>query len=218
MSLHLRPVGPLPAAVYWRRRAVLAAGLLLLLVLLSRCTGSGGPEQLAQAGPSPAVTGSAPTTAATETPQLPSPSVSPAPGATPAPTPTAAPPCPDAALSVQAVPERRRYARSARPVLRLAVRNAGQVACTRPLGRGSVELTVFSGPDRIWSSDDCAPGGPAGPQTLRPQQLEVITLTWAARRSRPGCRGAAEAIEPGTYRVIGRVGGLRTSGSSFVVV
>ncbi|MGC1213053.1 MAG: hypothetical protein WA890_17525, partial [Micromonospora sp.] len=35
-------VGPLPPAVYWRRRAVvLGAGLLFLIVLLYSCSGSG---------------------------------------------------------------------------------------------------------------------------------------------------------------------------------
>ena len=34
-------VGPLPPAVYWRRRAVvLGAGLLFLIVLLYSCTGT----------------------------------------------------------------------------------------------------------------------------------------------------------------------------------
>ena len=37
--MHLSPVGPLPAPVYWRRRAVLLLGLLVLLFLLSRCAG-----------------------------------------------------------------------------------------------------------------------------------------------------------------------------------
>ena len=96
-------------------------------------------------------------------------------------------------------------------MLRLAVRNAGTAPCVRPLGQGAVELTVLSGRDRIWSSDDCAPGGPAGPVVLRPQELRVITVTWSARRSRPGCPAGAEAIEPGTYRVVGRVGALTTT-------
>ena len=42
-------------------------------------------------------------------------------------------------------------------------------------------------------------------------------MTWAGRRSRPGCPGGGEAIEPGTYRVVGRVGTLRSAGSGFLV-
>ncbi|MCW2701984.1 MAG: hypothetical protein JWQ45_3519, partial [Blastococcus sp.] len=35
------------------------------------------------------------------------------------------------------------------------------------------------------------------------------------RRSRPGCAGSAEAAVAGTYRVLGRVGALRTGPTSF---
>ncbi len=50
MPLHLRPVGPLPASVYWRRRAVAVAVVVLLLALLTRCGGEDTPgeEPLAQ--------------------------------------------------------------------------------------------------------------------------------------------------------------------------
>ena len=200
MSLHLRPVGPLPAAVYWRRRAGLLAVLVLLLVLLTRCGGD-DPEQLSQAAPSPSA-------APADPPAAPAPAP---------PTPAVVGPCPDTALRVSSTPGRAAYPLGARPVLRLAVRNAGPVPCVRDLGQGAVELLIFSGQDRIWSSDDCAPGGPPGPVTLQPQQLEVITLTWSARRSRPRCGGDKEAIEAGTYRVVGRVGEVLTLGTTFLV-
>lgn len=202
MPLHLmRPVGPLPPAVYWRRRAGVVALVVLLLVLLSRCGGD-EPEQLAQ---QPAPSG-APTTSA--------PAVTPLPTTT---TPPAVVPCADQVLRVSATPGRARYPRGVRPVLRLAVRNGGTVPCTRPLGGAAVELVVLSGRDRIWSSDDCQRGGSQGPVVLRPQELRVITLAWDARRSRPGCTGTREPIEAGTYRVVGRVGTLRTAGTSFLV-
>ncbi|MCW2608020.1 MAG: hypothetical protein JWO60_2713, partial [Frankiales bacterium] len=118
---------------------------------------------------------------------------------------------------VEATPARTRYSAGGRPVLRLAVRNSGRTPCTRPLGSAAVELLVYSGADRIWSSDDCSPGGRPGPVVLQPQELQVITLTWGGRRSRPGCPDGAEQIEPGTYRVLGRVGTLRTEGTSFLV-
>ncbi|MCU1692690.1 MAG: hypothetical protein JWM64_1781 [Frankiales bacterium] len=203
MALHVRPVGPLPQTVYWRRRAVVVACVVLLLVLLSRCGGD-DPASEALAQPSPSASAAAP---------VPVPAGSPVPTASP----SAPGPCADDVLRVTATPDRTRYGASPRPVLRLAVRNGGTVPCTRALGRGAVELLVFSGSDRIWSSDDCAEGGPADPVVLQPQQLEVTTLTWGGRRSRPGCPDGAEKAEPGTYRVVGRVGQLRTDGSPFVV-
>ncbi|MFY1704717.1 MULTISPECIES: hypothetical protein [Micromonospora] len=50
-------VGPLPSAVYWRRRAVvLGAGLLLLIVLLYSCDRSDNTAGTPEGGPSPAPT------------------------------------------------------------------------------------------------------------------------------------------------------------------
>ncbi|MFG1652841.1 hypothetical protein ACGFIE_23205 [Micromonospora sp. NPDC049275] len=50
-------VGPLPPAVYWRRRAVvLGAGLLFLIVLLYSCTGSGRSGGRPNAGATPTST------------------------------------------------------------------------------------------------------------------------------------------------------------------
>lgn len=205
MPLHLRPVGPLPPAVYWRRRAGAVAVVVLLLVLLTRCGGD-EPEQLAQEAPAAPVPSASPSTAP--------------PTPLPTPLPSTPPPvadCTDAVLRVSATPGRARYPVGTRPVLRLAVRNGGTVPCSRPLGSAAVELLVLSGRDRIWSSDDCQDGGQPGPVVLRPQELRVITLAWDARRSRPGCAGERAVIEPGTYRVLGRVGTLRTAGAGFLV-
>lgn len=43
VAVHLRPVGPLPPAVYWRRRVVLLAAVVLVLLLLRSCA-AGDPE------------------------------------------------------------------------------------------------------------------------------------------------------------------------------
>src|SRR3546814_1770186 len=56
----------------------------------------------------------------------------------------------------------------------------------------AVELVVFSGRDRIWSSDDCAPGGPKDVTTLAPGKPVSQRVTWNGRRSRPGCERSEE--------------------------
>jgi hypothetical protein len=73
------------------------------------------------------------------------------------------------------------------------VTNTGTGPCTRDLGQAAVELLVFSGKDRIWSSDDCAPGGKKDVTTLEPGKPAVQRVTWngaarcpAARATRTG--------------------------------
>lgn len=204
MALHWRPVGPEPAPTYWQRRAFLAvAVLLLLLLLLFLLTSSGGgQERVATSGASPSPNASSSA----------GPSGSPQPSASPGST-----PCDPPALTATATTERNDYPVGGRPVLVLTVTNTGTTPCTRDLGQGAVELMVVSGSDRIWSSDDCAPGGPVKSVVLAPQEESVTRLTWAGRRSQPGCAGDKAATQAGTYRVNARLGDLRVEGSAFVL-
>lgn len=202
MALHWWPVGREPAETYWQRRAMLVGGLVLALILLAvLVTGGDDPDRLAAGGPSP------------------SPQVSSTP--TPTPTPTlsvsAAPAtaCPPVALQVLAGADKDGYPVGGRPVLELRVTNTGTSSCTVDLGQAAVELLVYSGTDRIWSSDDCAPGGAAKVTTLEPGRPTSSLLTWAGRRSLPGCEGPKAQAQPGTYRVTGRVGQLQVEGDSF---
>lgn len=205
MALHWRPVGPEPAPTYWQRRAVLAVAVLLVLLFLRAVLTGSDPaatDTVASASPSPAASPTA----------LPSATVSP--GATPSPS-AAGTACSPAALTVTVKAERADYPVGGRPVLVLSVTNTGVLPCTRDLGQGAVELLVVSGSDRIWSSDDCAPGGPAKPVVLAPQEDSVTRLTWAGTRSRPGCEGSKDRAQAGTYRVNARVGDLQVEGGSF---
>lgn len=197
MDLHWQPVGPLPAQTYWRRRVVVLLALVavLLVAALPLLTGGDEPDRLA-------------TDAA--------PSASPDPS--PSPTPSAVPePCPDGALEVVADSDAESYRVGARAALTLTVRNTGAVACRRELGQGAVELVVTSGEDRIWSSDDCAPGGPPGEILLEPDAVETARASWQTVRSAPGCPADQPQVQPGTYRVTARVGELRVPGAVFTV-
>lgn len=208
MALHWRPVGPEPASTYWQRRAVVATGLVLLLALGSSLLtgGSDAPDELAQMPrPTPSATGATPSASAV-----------PSSSATPSASPSAAVAiCQPEALRIEALTDSDSYAVGASPRLTLRVTNTGTSPCTRDLGQAAVELVVFSGRDRIWSSDDCAPGGPNDVTTLEPGKAVSQRVTWNGRRSRPGCEGDKEQAEPGTYRVQGRVGQLREQGAVF---
>ena len=204
MALHWRPVGPEPASTYWQRRAVVATGAVLVLALLTTLLtgGSDEPDRLAGV-PVPTAT-SAATAGASASPQ---------PGPTPTPAATAI--CQPQALKVEALADKESYAVGSTPRLSLRVTNTGATPCTRDLGQAAVELLVFSGKDRIWSSDDCAPGGAKNVVTLPPGKPQVQRVTWNGRRSRPGCAGDKESALAGTYRVLGRVGQLRVEGQVF---
>jgi hypothetical protein len=145
----------------------------------------------------------------------PSASAQPSP-AQPSPTSEAVAACAPEALEVAATAGEKSYRVGADPRLTLRVTNTGDAPCTADLGQANVELLVHSGRDRIWSSDDCAPGGEAGPRTLQPGKAETQRVTWDGRRSRPGCTGGKERAQPGTYRVTGRVGERTTQGDVFV--
>jgi hypothetical protein len=108
------------------------------------------------------------------------------------------------------------YKSGAAPRFTLTVRNIGSVACRRELGPGAVELRVFSGEDRIWSSDDCNESKEQGVQTLPAGAARATTVQWGGKRTRPGCE-TGDTAQPGTYRVSARVGDLVRQGSVFQV-
>jgi len=106
------------------------------------------------------------------------------------------------------------YPGGAAPRFTLTVRNTGRAACRRALGPGAVELRVFSGEDRIWSSDDCNESRAQGVLTLPPGQARAMTVQWSGKRTKPGC-ATGDTAQPGTYRVSARVGDLVQQGSVF---
>ena len=213
MALHWRPVGPEPAQTYWLRRAVLAAAVLLVLVLLLQLLPGGDDDDRLAQSPAdvPASATPGPTPSASTDPSA-DPSATPDPSAS-----ASAAPCGDDVLSVEAVATDESYAVGEQPRLELRITNTGTTPCSRDLGQAEVELQVVSGDDRIWSSDDCAPGGEADVTVLQPGEAETSTVTWPGTRSLPGCQGDDEPADAGTYRVNGRVGELREDGGSFVL-
>lgn len=199
----LQPVGPLPASTYWRRRLLLAVvTVVALLLVLRACTADDGGGTLAAApSPTPSPSPSA----------LPSPAVA---GPSVAPSPAAPPACGDAVLQVTVVADATEYTKGAAPRFTLTVTNVGPRACRRALGAGAVELRVFSGEDRIWSSDDCSKSTGQGILALEPKEARALTVQWPGKRTKPGCK-TGEVAQPGTYRVSARVGDIVRQGSVF---
>ncbi|WP_446211693.1 hypothetical protein [Micromonospora sp. IBSANI012] len=225
-------VGPLPSAVYWRRRAVvLGAGLLFLIVLLYSCNQSGDTATTPRArstptsqGVDPAPTGPAPASgsaAPTATSDAPDSGGGPAgdPGTTT--TPPAAPPvvpagpavvddgtCTDAELRVtsQALPSEVR--RGALVDLTLRVKNTAQRTCSRDVGADLQELYIKRGAEKVWSSDTCGTGKGSDVQSFTPGFERSYQLTWNGKDVSRCAGGVAAGPTPpaGTYQVFARVG------------
>lgn len=224
------PVGPLPPAVYWRRRAVILLALLVVSLGSVRAfgsaapTGSGAPPVPAGAA-RPTATGTAtspvPVAATPSPPRVPA-TPSPAAGEAgtrpPASATSAAlPACADDALRLVVATDARSYPAAAQPRLTLTATNTGPASCLRDLGSRAVEWVIYSGVDRIWSSADCPPTASSEIRTLAPGVATSVALTWPRVRSDPQCKGGPVAALPGTYVLLGRAGNVKAPGAVFVL-
>jgi hypothetical protein len=211
-------VGPLPSAVYWRRRAiVLGALFVVLLVLFTTCRGDGG------SGASKTNATSTPTADPTDAPTTPDVEVSPteapkqAPttGAPAAPPATSAAPgkapadsCTDAEIKVTPVPSLTTAPAGQTVTIKLLIKNESDRQCTRDVGPDEQEIYIKKGAETIWSSDRCSTFRGSELKQF-PSNLEMaFQVTWNGRKS-TGCQNGAatgSAPDPGTYEVFGRLG------------
>lgn len=215
-------VGPLPAAVYWRRRAAVL-GVLLLLVLgvmaalktggENGSTGSGpggaGGEPSASGGlltPDEGDQGSGASTdpsAGTGGPGGSAGTV----GATP--TATASPaggPCTDAEilLTPSTDPATPKAGQTTQMVLK--IKNISSRTCSRDVGAGPQELRVARGTEVIWSSDYCQVGkGGSDVRTFGPGVEATFHVSWDGYPVAPGCVRGTAATPAGTYQLVARL-------------
>lgn len=203
-------VGPLPASVYWRRRAmVLGGALLAVLIVTYSCV-----AQVRSASPSasPSATPKASATPSSAPVVAPAVMVTPTPEATRSPLPITDPAvCTDAELKVTAVPAKTTLASGSELQITLLIKNISNRTCIRDVGADQQELRLVLGTEKIWSSDDC--GGPTGGEdrSLPPSHERSYQVIWnglsssacstAAKRTPSGPKPAA-----GDYQLLGRVG------------
>lgn len=197
-------VGPLPPAVYWRRRAIVLGALLLVGFLsVSRCsTGSSGAVDTAggtTGSPSPTPSSSL------LTPIVPSNGAASA-SATASAQPRPSGPCGDGEIEVTVATagDKTEYAVGASINLFLNIENISDRSCARDVGGAVQEMRIVQGAQKVWSSDDCAPPGSSNGQTLAAgERLEISNVTWNGRAS-TSCQNR-QPPAPGTYQLIGRV-------------
>ena len=217
----LHPVGPLPAAVYWRRRllvlgcalGVLGGGGWVGTAVATRDAADPGTTEAAStasAAPAPALDQVAPALAALEVPTdvpapVPAPASTPAPPPAP-PAPVAGGPCTDDMIAVEVRPTPPTAAVGSKPTFDLVVTNVAPVPCVRPLDKGLQEVVLLDGAGtRVWGSNDCFPEVTSDLRTLQAGEAVVFPVLWGGLTSTPGCTEARSTPAAGNYVLRGRL-------------
>jgi hypothetical protein len=87
--------------------------------------------------------------------------------------------------------------------------NGGDQTCIAAVGPKNFELKIYSGKDRIWSSDDCSTAVRPINTKLKSQQAVAWTMTWNGRRSRDDCKNRPEIPRAGTYFATAQLKGAK---------
>jgi len=205
-------VGPLPAAVYWRRRAVVLAGMVLVIAVIWYVfSGATAPAGAGATGATPGPGSSQPSP--TGTILRPIIGGSPTPSATAFTLPTTGQTgaCTDDEMQVTAAAASEQAPYGTPVSLTIRFRNISARSCQRDIGADVQELRIHSGETLVWSSDDCSTNHGHNMSTFAANQEAKFTLTWTGRVSRSGtgavtCSAAAPAPQPGVYQLVGRLG------------
>jgi hypothetical protein len=203
MSSLLRPVGHLPASVYWFRRGLVLVVLVVLLVLLGRLFGGGGnggdPQNSAATGPEQ--TPSSQPTAGPTTPSARQSTVRTPGGSPSAPVTPAAPKdlkCTGNDVRVDVLPSSRSVA-SGTPLNFVVQLTTLRDECKASLDPTVLSVSVVSGKDQIWTTTQCEQVIPRSTLVLAKGKQASSTVPWDGRRSAPGCLPGQLQAKPGTY-------------------
>ncbi|MDG4822447.1 hypothetical protein O7635_11360 [Asanoa sp. WMMD1127] len=213
-------VGPLPPAVYWRRRAiVLGAAVVVIFLIVQSCSGGdansvgsgkNGKTSAPAATPTSDVTVLRPQVDPTE--PAPTEEEEPPPS-NPAPrTGDAAPPpddgsCTDAEMLITPVPEATSAPRGAVLAIRLRIKNTGKRTCNRDVGADQQELYIKKGAEKVWSSDTCGNVKGSDVQPFTPNFEREYRVDWNGKDVSKCADNLADGPVPaaGDYQVFGRL-------------
>jgi hypothetical protein len=216
-------VGPLPASVYWRRRAIVLGGTLLIVFLVAQAciaaSASPGDGSTATPPPSPPATGSAPDSPAAPVDRTATGDSDTSPAAVDAGR-GAAPPagdaeqCTDDEILVSASASRTEFAVGETVQFEIRIRNDSDRTCRRDIGGDLRELRLNqgTGANKVWSSRDCAAPTGSNEAELPPGHEERYYIAWNGR-STDDCDGDqphGPLVEPGDYQLFARLGGIHS--------
>ena len=195
--------GPLPASVYWRRRlVVLALGLALLLLVMKLVGGDDG-EPKSGGDVATQVSGESTETPSDDaTPRSESKQQKKQKKAQEPQEPVLAQPdgpCTDSDILITPSVEE---AIAGRPVaVTLELRTAQAEACTWRVSANHVTMKITSGSDLIWTSQQCRKAVPVQDVVVRRDVTTFVDVPWNARRSDDGCPKLTDWADIGTYHV-----------------
>ncbi len=201
MSTVTRPRGPLPARVYWVRRALLLAIVFALVFTLARVFGGGGDEpptaKLSSGGPQQLDRGAEETTSS-KTSTKPKKNKKKKKPVVVLAEPDG--PCAPAEVSVAAtIRSAPAGADSIEIPLELTTERA---ACTFRVSKNTTVLKLLSGKDQIWTSQHCPKVLGTHDVVVRAAQPAVVTVSWNGRRSAPKCERGTGWADIGGYHAI----------------
>ena len=214
MSTVTRPRGPLPRRVYWTRRVLVLVVALALVYGVARLLGGGGGQQPTARAVGAEASTTPPTATSAVSPALtPSATDSATAGATagsaagalpgaPATTALAQPTGACSSGDLVATPSVRGTAHGGHPVVfTIALTTRTSPACTWTVSPQTLVVKVTSGPDDVWSTQQCP--GAIGKQAvvLRNNAPVDVTVAWNGRRSDEGCTDVPPWAQPGDYHV-----------------
>ena len=91
----------------------------------------------------------------------------------------------------------------------LSVINGSDLTCIAAVNKKNFELKIYSGRDRIWSSDDCSTAVKAINPKLKTQQAAAWKMVWNGRRSKDDCKNRPEIPKAGTYFATAQLKGAK---------
>ena len=204
-------VGPLPPAVYWRRRAlVLGVALAILFILFQACNAAGAPGEEAspdQSSPDPEPSLLRPRTGEPEqpsgSPQAASPTAAWAAPVADPPQPADGPECTNDDILVTAGASRTELAPGEVVRFTITIRNDSDRTCRRDIGGDHRELYLSAGGQTVWSSRACDPPTGSDVRDLPPAFESEHHIDWDGR-VRTSCEWGPR-VAPGEYELRARL-------------